>query len=97
MARASSARHIDTLALNGLALPPFFCEPAGYPTEPFGHEADLSTEQGAPQAHTRVPCAHGHPERPPRARAAARQGPAQADTLRTLGSRTPRERRATRP
>jgi large subunit ribosomal protein L34 len=24
---SSSARHIDTLTLNGLALPPFFCEP----------------------------------------------------------------------
>src|SRR5215469_206724 len=68
---------IDTLALNGLALPPFFA----VADCPHGHKADLPAEQSAPQTHPRVPCAHGHQERPQGARAPARQGPAQADTL----------------
>src|SRR5689334_10686281 len=74
-------RRIDTLALNGLALPPFFPRHDRVPRSLKRHEAYLPTEQSAPQAHPRLPCAHGHQERPQGARAAARQGPAQADTL----------------
>src|ERR1700680_4102165 len=73
-------RCIDTLTLNGLALPPFLSVPRIAPRSP-GYEAYLSTEQSASQAHPWVPCAHGHQDRPQGARAAPRQGSAQADTL----------------
>jgi len=82
------AQCIDTLTLNGLALPPFFERLV--PRSP-RHEAYLSTEQSAPQAYPRVPCAHGHQGRPQGAGAAPRQGPAQADTL-GHGSRALRQR-----
>jgi hypothetical protein len=71
---------IDTLALNGLALPPFF-DSYDFARGACTHEADLSAEQSAPQAHPWVPCTHGDEERAAGAGEAPRQGPAQADTL----------------
>jgi ribonuclease P protein component len=43
-------------------------------TEP-DNEAHLSTQQPAPQARPRIPCAHGDQGRPPRAEPSPRQGP----------------------
>jgi len=52
------------------------------------HEAHLSTKQPPPQEDPRFPCAHGHPERTPRAGASPRQGP-QASVGLTTGPQFP--------
>ncbi len=69
-----------------------------------GHEAHLSTEQPPSQEDPRLPRAHGHQGRPPRAEPAPREGPQASVGLTTGPSRPvpppaarclPRERRLT--
>ena len=86
--------YIDTLTLNGLALPPFL-EPYG-PRNCHGYEAHLSTEQSAACTHARVPRAHGDEEWSQGAGPPSRQGPQEAHPV--TGSVTARpEARLTLP
>lgn len=56
-----------------------------------GHEAHLSAEQSPSQAHTRVPCTHGHQGWPSRPEPTPRQGP---QASRGLSPTVPRRRTA---